>query len=342
MKQVNFQLINKLTYQQIVVFMADSVFGNLLLPNTYMNQQWGVVAVDNNLVVGGWIGTLRGNGKYTRFLTRSVYFDSYPILKEGYERELLALVQYVQQQAHKDGIIQLNLTHWVRGENKLNVPLTSKCATFLIDLSKSIDELWKDVDSKQRNIIRKGEKNEVEVLVLQGERAVNYLHDFQTLRQVTQSRAIGKNAKASMLLKSNDYFRNILLQPSATLFVGKYDSEVASVALMLQGGQTVYYYSGGSNRDVNRKTGCSAYVIWKAIEYFKNRGDITYFDMGGVPVNPTKEHPAYGVYEFKRSFGGTYMEFDNGAIVINKWKYALLSFVLKNRKLLRVLSKGGN
>ena len=59
-------------------------------------------------------------------------------------------------------------------------------------------------------------------------------------------------------------------------------------------------------------------------------------------MKPTKEHPAYGVYEFKKSFGGEYMEFDNGPIVINKWKYALLSFVLKNRKLLRILSKGGN
>ena len=63
------------------------------------------------------------------------------------------------------------------------------------------------------------------------------------------------------------------------------------------------------------------------------------FDMGGVPQSPTAEHPAYGVYVFKRSFGGAYQEFDGGKIIISPTKYRLLNFLLSQRKLLRLFSK---
>lgn len=334
--------INSSNYSEWQKLCNASCSGNLLVPPSIQPNQWGVVSVESDMIIGGWVGTIRGNGRLSKYLAKSVYFDSYPIMQNGAEDKIPLLIDAVLELAKKDGIVQLNLTHWVRGENRMTQVLKDQCATFLIDMNASEEELWKGVDSKQRNIVRKGEKTGVAFEAYTGEASLAYLDVFQQLRQVTQSRAIGKNANASMLLKSNEFFRNIFLLPGATLFVGKYEGQVASVALMLQGGQTIYYYSGGSDREVNRKTGCSAYVIWKAIAYYKTRGDIAYFDMGGVPVRPTKEHPAYGVYEFKRSFGGEYQEFQNGHIVLCKWKYAILNFVLKNRNLLRILSKGGN
>jgi len=66
---------------------------------------------------------------------------------------------------------------------------------------------------------------------------------------------------------------------------------------------------------------------------------LSYFDMGGVPVSPDINHPAYGVYTFKKSFGGEYKEYNSGKIIISPIKYKLLNFVLKNRKLLRIISK---
>ena len=87
----------------------------------------------------------------------------------------------------------------------------------------------------------------------------------------------------------------------------------------------------------NKQYSCSAFIIWKAICYFNEQG-LDIFDMGGVPVKPTKDHPAYGVYAFKRSFGGEYQEFKAGDIIISSFKYKILEFILSQRKILRFFS----
>ena len=170
-----------------------------------------------------------------------------------------------------------------------------------------------------------------------GEESLVYLSDFQRLRQQTQQHAIKKHARASMLLKSDEFFRSLFLNNNSIIIIGKADNQVATVALMVQSGKTVYYYSGGSDYELNKKYSCSAFILWKSICYCNELG-IKYFDMGGVPSQPSKDHPAYGVYAFKRSFGGEYVEFDCGKIIINKWKYILLNFILSQRKLLRLFS----
>lgn len=321
---------------------AQSLFGNISLPHQYQDSLWGCLLYEKDCLVGAWVGLLRGNGKISHVFAKSVYFDAYPVFIEGYE-DYEYMLSSTRHLAKEDGIIQLNLTHWARNNGLNPLAVDSFCASFIIPLNEhSVDDLWMKMDSKQRNIVRKAMKNGVEFVACKGNEAVSYLDDFQKLRMITQKRAMDVNANASMLLKSNEFFKNLFMQPNSVLFVGKYNNQIASVALMLQSGKSVYYYSGGSDRDVNRATGCSAFVIWKAIEYYKNRADVVNFDMGGVPVSPSKEHPAYGVYDFKKSFGGEYKEFPNGHIVINKWKYFILKAVLQNRNILRFLSKSGN
>lgn len=336
-------VVNRDNYSFVKRLVNENQWGNAFLPETYSSSLWGVLAQDGDQVKGAWVGTLRGAGKMTSWLAKSVYFDSYPCCSDGVDCKML--VDYAYRKAKEQGFVMFNMTHWVRGCG-MKLDQLQKGATFLVDLHQSEDELWKGVESKQRNIIRKGEKSGVEVLALRGNDALKYLNDFQQLRQLTQQRAIGKNASASMLLKSNSFFENLFLQPEATLFVGKVEEKIATVALMLVGGRTVYYFSGGSDYELNKKTGSSAYVIWKSILYYQNQNDVEYFDMGGVPVfdtpeHPNHDHPAYGVFQFKRSFGGKYMEFDGGKIVINPIKFKVLDWVMKQRKLLRIFSKFG-
>ena len=56
-------------------------------------------------------------------------------------------------------------------------------ATFTIDLCLSEEDIWKGVDTKQRNTIRKGEKNGVTVLALNADNSIAYLDAFQKLRK---------------------------------------------------------------------------------------------------------------------------------------------------------------
>ena len=315
-----------------------SQWGNPMLPTSYQSSLWGEVLVEDNIVIGGWIGIIRGNIPVAKIITKSVYFDSYPVFAID-EMKILyqdSLINSMKLRAKREGITMFNLTHWVRGRG-MQVDVKEKGATFVSILHKTEEELWKEVESKQRNCVRKGEKSGVECIICKGEDSIPYLADFQRLRQRTQQHAIGKNANASMLLKSDEFFKRLFLDKNTTLFVGMVDNQVATVALMIQSGKTIYYYSGGSDYELNKKYSCSAYVIWKAICYASQQG-VEVFDMGGVPVSPSKEHPAYGVSAFKRSFGGDYQEFDGGKIIISHWKYKLLSWLLSQRKLLRFFS----
>lgn len=313
-------------------------WGNPMLPMIYNDKLWGDMVCIDDQIIGGWVGTIKGDIPLARIIAKSVYFDSYPVfLNADYEATYKQLlIGAIKQHADADKIVMLHLTHWVRGcEMLLNIQENN--ATFITHLQTTEADLWKLVESKQRNCIRKGEKSGVEILALKGKEALEYLDDFQRLRQRTQQHAIKNHAQASMLLKSDQYFTELFLNPQATLFVGKVEERVAAVALMLQSGNSVYYYSGGSDYELNKKYCCSALVIWKSLLHYNDLG-VTIFDMGGVPVQPTKEHPAYGVYAFKRSFGGTYQEFTAGEMIISSWKYRLLQFLLSQRKLLRFLS----
>lgn len=322
-------------YYQLIQTMH---WGNPMLPEQYNDSLWGDVVLRDDTVVGGWVGTLRGNGRLTKYVAKSVYFDAYPMFQtQALEQTYLTpLIEAVKQHAKNEHIVMLNLTHWVRG-TKMPVDITETQATFCLSLHSDQEALWAKVESKQRNCIRKGEKSGVRVEICKGEKSLAYLSDFQRLRQTTQQHAIHKNAKASMLLKSDDFFADKFADPKATLFVGIMEDKVAAVALMLQTGHTVYYYSGGSDYELNKKYSCSAYLIWKAICYYNEIGTDC-FDMGGVPVHPDESHPAYGVYRFKKSFGGTYQEVDGGQIVISPVRYKLLHWLLRQRWLLRLFS----
>ena len=332
--------IRRENYAEYLALVKRSQWGNLLLPDEWSDDLWGGVAIEKDKVIGGWVGVYRGNKKFVKWIAKSVYFDAYPqfATEELAEKYLTQLLDAMRAWAREEQIVMFNLTHWVRGYAFPDLNIEHN-ATFLLPLQESSEAQWKLVESKQRNIVRKGEKNEVEVRALTGEEAIAELPTLQLLREQTQQHAIKKNANASMLLKSDNFFANLLRHTDATLFIGSVEGKPATVAVMIASGETAYYYSGGSDYELNRQTGSSAYVIWRAIEYYREREDVKYMDMGGVPVKPEPTHPAYGVYAFKRSFGGEYKEFYAGTIVINKFKYGVLSFLLKQRKLLRLLSK---
>ena len=341
--EIQFEAINEQYYSDFLEVCQKNVFAPLLLPPQFSENLWGVVALQDSRVVGGLVGVLRGNKPLVKHFSKGVWFNSYPVFSAEIENLdiIKSLIDFAKIKAKKENVILFNFTHWVRQTEGIDFDIAEKSATFLLDFNKDTESLWKEVDSRQKTVIRKGEKNSVSVEILQKNDALKYLDDFQQLRQTTQSRAVAKNASSSMLLKSNNFFADIFKNLNSTLFVAKHEGKVAAVALMLQSGTTIYYYSGGSDIEMNKQTGASTFLIWKAIEYAKTL-NLRYFDMGGVPVMPEKNHPAYGVFSFKKSFGGEYKEYNSGKIIISPTKYKLLNFVLKNRKLLRFLSKNEN
>lgn len=331
--------INADLYPAFYKLIQETQWGNPMLPTSYNSKLWGDVILEGTTVLGGWVGIIRGDIPLFRAITKSVYFDAYPIfitdeMKHSYQDLLMTSIKL---RAKNERVTMLNLTHWVR-KGSLDIDKINIFASFVVNLEQNEELLYKNIDSAKQRNIKKANKYDLEIVLEKGKDAIKYLDDFQYLRENTQIRAVSRNRQASMLLKSNEFFYALMMQPNAYLLLGKYQGSVVAAALMLQGGDTVYYHSGGSDIDINRKTCCSAYMFWKGLLLFKEKG-IKFFDFGGCPVQPDENHPAYGVYRFKKGFGGDYMEFDGGNIIIQPWRYKILQFLLSQRKLLRMFSK---
>lgn len=327
-------------YSAFYDILQATEWGNPMLPMSYNDKLWGYVLSIGDNIIGGWVGNMRGDIPFARIFTKCVYFDSYPIfINTEYEHKYVdTFIKEVKSYAKREKIVIFNLTHWVRGEQNISLDKYEKHATFAYNISISLDEIYAKLDRLKRRTIKKAEQNELEVNFYLGEAAIPYLEAFQQLRSITQQRAIQNNANASMLLKSNEFFINLLRNHKTYLANVIYNNQCVAAVTFIVGGKTIYAHMSGSDSDANKATGSGTYYYWKAVEYFKELG-YTNFDFGGCPIKPTEDDPAYGIFMFKQGFGGEYREFEGGHVIISSWKYKILQFILSQRKLLRLFSK---
>lgn len=329
-------------YGAFYALVQSTQWGNPMLPTAYNDSLWGMLIQDSTgSIAGGWVGTLRGNAPMVRCIAKSVYFDSYPIFQspEDEAQYLPYLIESVKQYARKSHIVMLNLTHWIRGNCSIALDKEAPCATFYYDLSMSMESLYNQLDRLKKRTIKKAEANQLDVQFYASKEAIPYIPQFQALRKETQQRAIEHNQNASMLLKSDTFFERLFATHKTTLAVVRtQEGKIVAAATFIESGATVYAHMSGSDAEANRATGSGTYYYWKAIEYFRAKG-LKQFDFGGCPVDPSEDDPAFGVFVFKRGFGGTYLSAREGQIIISKQKYRLLNFLLSQRKLLRLVSK---
>lgn len=331
--------VNAEVYPAFYAMVQSTHWGNPMLPMEYNDKLWGDVIYRDDEIIGGWVGTIRGNIPVARIITKSVYFDSYPIFKTKTIEDQYKdrLINNIKNHAKKDGVVMLNLTHWVRGEQWLQLDVVSHNATFYCDLSQTIDELYKHFDRLKKRCIKKAEESNLDTQFFYKEEAIPYIPEFLKLRELTQKRAIRNNKNASMLLKSQTFFEDLFKNYETTLVTIRMDGLMVAAATFIQGGNTIYAHMSGSIAEYNKSTGSGTYYYWAAMQYFKEK-NVHFFDFGGSPYSPTEDDPAYGVYTFKKGFGADYYTGIEGKIIISKVKFKLLNFALSQRKLLRFIS----
>ncbi|MDN5697127.1 MAG: peptidoglycan bridge formation glycyltransferase FemA/FemB family protein [Rubrobacter sp.] len=92
-------------------------------------------------------------------------------------------------------------------------------------------------------------------------------------------------------------------------FAASHEGETLAIAFFFDLGEKLWYmYSGSSEHKQNLSP--NHLLQWEAIRWAKERG-LTYYDMVSVPPPGQRDesHPAYGVYKFKKGFGGEILEF---------------------------------
>jgi len=172
---------------------------------------------------------------------------------------------------------------------------------FRLDISPAEDILLKNMDQKTRYNIRLAEKKGVTIHPISDPKDLKTFYDI--LVETAQ--------RDGFLIRPLRYFSDMqeLLggRGQAQYFLGEVEGRAIAGALCLTVGPVAWYaYGASANRD--RQLMPNHLMQWTMIRWAKSRGCRLY-DFRAVPTDPAPDHPLYGLYRFKKGFGGAFTEF---------------------------------
>jgi lipid II:glycine glycyltransferase (peptidoglycan interpeptide bridge formation enzyme) len=192
--------------------------------------------------------------------------------------------------------------------------------TLIIDLSKSEDEILKDMHQKGRYNIRLAEKKG---LTIKEEKTSN---NFYKILEATGKRdGFYINPQ-----KHYEAFLNVLGKKNkAKLFMAYLNDEpIAGILNTYIGNTATYFYGASSNKHRNLM---APYLLqWHAIKEAKKRG-FKYYDFLGIADPQKPKDPLKGVTQFKTKFGGEHIKWKQSKVIVHK---PLHYFGLKLKRLL--------
>lgn len=180
-------------------------------------------------------------------------------------------------------------------------PLFTK-HTFILDLTKSDEELFANLSNKTRYNINLAIKKGVVIYENTSQEGMEtYL---QILAETTK--------RQGFYAHSPDYFRKMweVLGKSGLLkiFQAVYEGKVLASWIMFLFNGVIYYPYGASSRE-HREVMASNLLMWEMIRFGKKTG-CTKFDLwGSLGENPDPNDPWYGFHRFKKGYGGELHEF---------------------------------
>ena len=171
--------------------------------------------------------------------------------------------------------------------------------TIFIDLKKDEDRLLQEMKSKTRYNVRLAYRKGVRVRTAD----INDLDIWYKLYQETCTRN-------HIYLDRIEYFHAVLTTTAADarspaeveLLIAEMNRiPLAAMFLVFSHHRATYLYGASSSTCRNYM---ATYALqWEAIKRAKKRG-CTEYDMFGVSPLPDSSHPLYGLYRFKKGFGG--------------------------------------
>ncbi len=176
-------------------------------------------------------------------------------------------------------------------------------STLVVDLHGSEEDVFNCMKPKTRYNIRLAGRKEVSV------RSSSDIDNFYRVMGVTSQRE-------AFHVHSLEYYRCAyeLFYPKGMceLFVADFQGQTLAALMVFAFGKSAYYFYGAS-ADVERNRKPTYPLQWEAIRWAKSKG-CTEYDMWGIPDEAmdvdddeaeAREDGLWGVYRFKRGFGGS-------------------------------------
>lgn len=167
-----------------------------------------------------------------------------------------------------------------------------RSGNLVLDLSKSEDELLKGMHGKQRNMVRRGEREGVEIVRGTGP---ELRHDYKSIEdQVWERVGYAKREESHYDLLFDS-------MPSSSTLAIAYKDGVPQAGIILLESKAMAYYHHGASR--NRPTpGAHAYLMWREICRLREEG-VRALNMEGFTREPDPDSKVFGIQQFKMRFG---------------------------------------
>jgi lipid II:glycine glycyltransferase (peptidoglycan interpeptide bridge formation enzyme) len=172
--------------------------------------------------------------------------------------------------------------------------------TIFLNLKKNKEDLLKSMKSKTRYNIKLSYRKGVNV------------HDVSTDNLNVWHKLYKETAvRNGIAYRDINHFKTILetraenTASPANVYMLLAENEgdaLAALLLVMSGGRATYLY--GASSEKNRNLMATYALQWEAICKAKSEGCKEY-DFFGISPTPDKSHPMYGLYRFKKGFGGS-------------------------------------
>jgi len=203
------------------------------------------------------------------------------------------------------------LNSWLQAQRFAPADPMQPRSSIHLDLTPEPDKLFASFTKGHRADVRRAERNGVSVRIGTTEADLDM---FYAIMQATGERQeFGIHARAYYATARQ------LFDDAARLLIAEQDgSAIAAFLVFAWGREATYMYSGST--EAGLKQGANHLLQWHAIQWARERGCALY-DLWGIPdafgqmahaagaeldqlEQAAKQHPLYGVYRFKKGWGG--------------------------------------
>ena len=188
---------------------------------------------------------------------------------------------------------------------------TERNKTVYVDLTKTQDQLFNELNKKTRNLIRKAKKNGV---------SISISTDEQDLKQFTKLylETMHRNKAQEKYFFPYGYYKNTFkfLSSHAVLFIAKHQGKIISASVFLGYNQFFHYHSGSDFNSLSLAP--NNLLIWEAILWSKKNGYKWLHLGGGLRENDS-------LFHFKSGFSSCFNKFYTANIIHNLYNYEMLN-----------------
>ncbi|GLV54979.1 hypothetical protein KDH_18260 [Dictyobacter sp. S3.2.2.5] len=229
-----------------------------------------------------------------------------PIIDNPASPAMTILLNFVKAEAHKRGACMLKIEPGVPDEDKTwlnalrhygfrSIPYAHHLRhEWVTDIRGDEQELMSKMHKKTRQYIRTSARTGT---VIRESHEQSALDAFYRIYRDTGERS-------EFMVLGKEYYENFLrlYKDNAALLIAEYDNRIIAAAIVVRLGRWSWnMYEAAS--DESREMRVNYLLQWERIRWAKSHG-CWYFNSRGIPDVLEEGNELYGVYNFKRGFGG--------------------------------------